>query len=432
MPLWYLNFRGSLLLLQSSLAVMLFGYSLNRRSHFKLRAFVGLVFGCGIAHLAGRLLYIPGSAPLALLSHVLMPLLTFCVLIGIVYLCLDENIWTALFVASSGYIAQDMAGSVKQIVKQIPFSANLAAQDFGVLLVDLFCYGSVFTLLFFFFRPYTRNREDNFDSKLKAVMSVAVLVLCIGMARLTQDNPARNATAAVAESIYAIIVDALMLLLQFGIMERARLNNRVEALRELIHQQYMQYEASKESVELINEKYHDLKHMMNSIQDIVPGSKLQEIRQSIERYDVRVTTGYKVLDVLLTQKMDLCLQRGISMTVNLGRTDFSFMDKMDLYALFQNALNNAINAVSSLPSGKPRYIIVAAAQEGNIITVHVENSCEEGVVFADGLPQTEGDTRYHGFGMKSMVRTAEAYGGMLVAKQEGERFYLDILMLRPE
>lgn len=429
MPVWYQNVRSAFALLQSAFGVLVLCYALKRRNGFWLRALAGLLAGGLMCFVFQHYVYISGNTPSAMVSHALVPAFVYSVLIAVVYFSCDETFWTALFAASSGYIAQDIGGALKQLLTQIPMM-QLAAQDnFGVLGVDLLCYGGACYVLFHAFRPFTRSRTDSFDDKLKAVFSVVVLLICIGMARLTQDNPGRSTMSAVADGMYRIIVGILMLTLQFGVMEQAKLKNNVDVMRELMHQQRVQFESHKDTVQIINEKYHDLKHMVRSMQGRIPQEQLRSLEQSIDRYDLHVDSGNDVLDVLLTEKMDVCLQRGISLTCSLGQTDFSFIDELDLYGLFQNALNNAINAVSELPEGRERFIILSAARVGNMLTIHTENPCMGEIDFEDGLPQTEGDPHYHGFGMKSMARTAEKYGGILAAKQEGDMFYLDVLLL---
>ena len=106
--------------------------------------------------------------------------------------------------------------------------------------MDLLCYGLVYLLFFFALRPFVKDREWNFDNKIKALFSVGVLILCIGMARLSQDNLDRNQMAVIAESVFQILIDILVVALQFGVMERARLTSHVETMRELVHTQRVQ------------------------------------------------------------------------------------------------------------------------------------------------------------------------------------------------
>lgn len=221
----------------------------------------------------------------------------------------------------------------------------------------------------------------------------------------------------------------MVYMIQFGVMEREQLAGAVETMRELMYQQKAQFDTSRESVQLINEKYHDLKGIVASIQPILPEEEIRRLKKSIKQYDARVRTGTEVLDIVLTEKMDICLQRGIGLTCNTGGVNFGFMEELDIYALFNNALTNAINAVSGFPEGEPRFIILLVSQDGNMITIHVENPCPEEITFLNGIPQSKGDPNWHGSGMKSMERTAEKYGGALSACQKDGKFRLDILLL---
>ena len=79
-----------------------------------------------------------------------------------------------------------------------------------------------------------------------------------------------------------------------------------------------------------------------------------------------------------------------------------------------------------------RFITLSATRDGNMLSIHMENPCREDIPFVDGLPQTRDDPDWHGFGMKSMKRIAEKYGGLLTVEQRGKLFFLDILLLAPD
>ena len=433
MPLWYQTIRTAMLFCQSVVGVLIFFYTFKRRRFFALRFVGGMTVSCMLLYMLQTAVYIVGQTPLAVATHALVAMSVYAALICFVVLCFDETIWTVLFATSAGYFAQDIAGSFKQLLKQIPGIEIAAVDPYGIIGLDLICYGGMFFVLFMVFRPSTCKREEDFDNKLKAIFSLVAIVVCIGMARMTQDNPGRNKLAAISESIYSILTDGLILMVQFGIMERARLSRYGDMMRELVHQQRMQYEASKESIQLINEKYHDLKHLLRSFQGVVPSEQLRKLHQSIEYYDVQVNSGSEVLDVLVTQYMKLCVQQGIALTCSTNHADLSFVEELDLYALVHNALHNAINAVLALPPERERFISLTAERDGNMLTIHMENPCGEGIVFGeDGLPQTRGNPDEHGFGMRSMMRTAEKYDGTVAVKAEGGIFYLDILLLNPD
>ena len=248
------------------------------------------------------------------------------------------------------------------------------------------------------------------------------------MARITQDNRQRNEIAILSESIYQMLCDIFLLLLQFGVMEQRQMRQNVDTMKELLHEQYVQFETSKEKTQLVNEKYHDLKQLLQGFHGKVPAAQMQKLEKELDGYEAISHTGNEILDVILSDKRTLCAQRDIQLTCYVGSADLSFVEELDLYSLFNNILNNAVEAVSQLPPEQERFITLTAHRENNIVTIHAENPCIGTVEFRDGLPQSRRDPDYHGFGMRSMERVAEKYGGSLIAKQSGDVFYLDIIL----
>lgn len=425
MPDWYANIRLLLLFLQAAVGMQVFAYPLRRRPRFALRLLAVWLACAGVAYLGGTWIHLKEYQGLA-------PILVYLLLILSANLVYAETPWTALFVASSGYVAQDLAGNLKMILKLFPVTGYWALHPVLVLLLDAICYGGTYAVLFFAFRPFTRRRNENFDNKLKAVFSFGVMLLCIGMARITQDNPERNFLAQFSEGLYAMLCDTFVLLLQFGVMERARLSGNVDAMRRILKNQRAQYEAGKSSMELVNEKYHDLKALLRSFHGQIPAGQMEKLEQGVQQYDVYIHTGNAALDVLLTERRALCQGRGIELTSLVHGPDLDFVEELDLYTLFGNALDNAVEAVSKLPDGRKKFISLTASREGNMVSVHMENPFEGEITFEEGLPRSERDPRYHGFGMRSMERIVQKYGGTLSASRKDGVFSLDLLLFAPE
>ena len=151
MPVWYQQGRSALLLLQSVIGLLLVSYPMKRRSHFYPRLILSVLAGCAVQYFV-RGIYIVGSTPLAMLSHAAAALLVYLTLNAVTWFCYDESIWTVLFMAATGYIAQDIAGSVKTLCRQIPAFDAFSRMEYGILAVDFICYGAVYALLFFALR----------------------------------------------------------------------------------------------------------------------------------------------------------------------------------------------------------------------------------------------------------------------------------------
>lgn len=296
--------------------------------------------------------------------------------------------------------------------------------------MDLACYGGVYLVLAVSFRPLLREREVDFNNWLKALFSLLTLAFCITMARLTLADPARSDITILVESSYQILLGLFFLFFQFSVIGRAKLRHSVEAMQEIIHTQYDQFRQSRDSVDLVNEKYHDLKGLLDGYHGQISPEQMEQLRAKVDEYDVYVDTGNRVLDIVIAEKRAICNQRGIELTTLLDGAQLDFMEELDLYSLVSNALNNAIDAAGALPEGE-RFITLTAAAQSGMVTLHVENPYAGELVLEDDLPKTQRDERFHGFGMRSMRRIAEKYGGTLAAKPADGIFRLDIILFAP-
>ena len=107
-----------------------------------------------------------------------------------------------------------------------------------------------------------------------------------------------------------------------------------------------------------------------------------------------------------------------------------FMQESDIYSLFGNAIDNAIEAVIKLSDDEKRIIGVKVCAVGNMITVNIHNFYEYDIRFnhETGLPETSKKNKnIHGYGMKSIRYIVEKYDGSLSVKAKDGIFRLDIL-----
>ncbi len=207
----------------------------------------------------------------------------------------------------------------------------------------------------------------------------------------------------------------------------------VDTLQNILEMQYKNYQLSQESIEIVNQKYHDLKHQILLLKAEASSEKstryLEEMEKEIKFYEAQNKTGNKVLDAVLTSKSLYCQNKGIGFTCVADGYLLDFMAEMDISALFGNVLDNAIEGAGKIPDPEKRLIHLSVAKQKNFLRIRVENYCEEDIVFKNGIPQTtKKDKRFHGFGMKSIQSTVKKYGGSVTAGLKDHWFELRILI----
>ncbi len=204
-------------------------------------------------------------------------------------------------------------------------------------------------------------------------------------------------------------------------------------MQNILDMQYANYQISQKSVDMVNRKYHDLKHQIMILREEF-GSKdalqyLDKMQSEIEAYEAQNKTGNKVLDTILTGKSLYCQQNDIKLTVVADGSLLNFMDIMDISSLFGNALDNAIESVGAIQDKEKRLIHLTITRKKCFVRIRIENCYGGELDFQNGLPQTTKKNRnYHGYGLKSIKGTVQKYNGSVTIEAKDGWFELRILI----
>ena len=288
------------------------------------------------------------------------------------------------------------------------------------------------------YRAYRRNSGE-FVLKNYKVMLFAIAIVFVNVVLnafvvydLPVDTPSVVHFIIVFYNVFGCILALIMLI---SVVGQEELASELEIVENLWHKNEQIYELSKENVDFINRKCHDLRHRLRSVRgrEFVDEGELEEIEQAIDIYDGVLQTGNKVLDVIISEESIYCNNRGIKLLCNIDGAQLSFIGQTDLYSLFQNGIHNAIDAVLKIGDPDRRIIRINVKRIEKMISVHIENYVaeEEKIEFVNGLPVSRRDKNYHGYGMRSMQISVEKYGGWLCADLSEGIFSLDIMIPVP-
>ena len=229
----------------------------------------------------------------------------------------------------------------------------------------------------------------------------------------------------------------MILVIIFGLVAQTNLEKEVASINQMRHEEQKQYEMSKENIDLINLKCHDLKHQIRHFKegsngDVVNKDVLDSIEQSISIYDTRIKTGNTSLDVILQEKSLICKKNNIVFNCIIDGKTLNFMDENDIYSLFGNIVDNAIESVMALTNPDQRFITLKIRKQAGGVFAYEENCYSGSLSFKDGLPvSTKGDDRYHGFGMKSIRMIVNHYFGSMKITTDKQIFALSIFFAQP-
>jgi len=291
----------------------------------------------------------------------------------------------------------------------------------------LLCYNLTALVLLTFVWLYER-RYLLYNAQLqlsgKTLLSTFLVALGIflfsNISNVYRNTPFSGQTALQINLIRTLTDAGGVVLLEATRMLREDVSRRteVEMLQNLMAVQYNNYKVSEQSITLIHQKYHDLKHQIAYLRDEAPSEEkkayLDRMEEEIRVFEAGSNTGNYVLDTILTAKALQCQHQGITLTSAVDGRLVDFMDPMDISALFGNLLDNAIEHTDKLADPEKRWIQLSLRRKNDFIVLEVGNHYEGAISFQDGLPvTTKDDSRFHGFGTKSIRETVQRYGGQV-------------------
>jgi hypothetical protein len=312
-----------------------------------------------------------------------------------------------------------------------------AVVDFISFYIYIVFYIIVYILGYILFGRKIKKQKDFYITNLWLfilvilVLSSAVLLNSIMVDKYEAKT---DQVALVVSFIYGIISCLLMLILQLQLKDAKNTQKELEIVQTLWKSDKEHYELAKENIDIINIKCHDLKQQISAIRHggNFDAQDLKDIEQSVMIYGSMIKTGNDALDVVLTEKSLTCSKNNIVLTYIVDGEKLNFMSTSNIYSLFGNAIDNAIEYLLKINSDK-RFIRLYAKNVNNMISIHIENYFEGNIEYNNGLPKTtKKDVGFHGYGTLSMKKIVESYNGEMFIKTKSNLFIVDILLPIPK
>lgn len=145
---------------------------------------------------------------------------------------------------------------------------------------------------------------------------------------------------------------------------------------------------------------------------------IDEAEKAAQLYNASRNTGNGVLDVVLTEKSPLCESRRIQLNAVTDGSCLGFFEASDLYALFANMLDHAIESAVQVPEPERRCIDLLVCTRQSFVVVNV--------ISPDRPPETA-DTRATHYAVKVTNRIVQKYKGTLTTESQNGFFAVKII-----
>lgn len=353
--------------------------------------------------------------------------------IGFSYLYL-WGVWSitlleAGYHCARAFILAELAASVEWQLHCALWPARGPWEPLSLLLLAL-VYGTLFGIM-----CYLQHRRPQPAGHLQIGGSAALTAVMLALTAFAVSNLGFLPGSEINMSIFSIrtLVDfsgVLILSVQHEQLQENALHSELAAMDEVLHRQYEQYKRSKEGIELINSRYHELKVQIADIRAQRDRAKqdaaLAKMENSILQYEAENKTGNPVLDILLTAKSMECQEKQIRMTSVADGHLLDHLSTREICTLVGTALDNAIESCAAEQDPEKRLIRTAVYAQNGFVLFRVENYCQKPVELgADGLPLR---SAHGGYDLRSLRAAAQQHGGSMTVHWEDGWFTLRVLL----
>lgn len=382
-------------------------------------------------------LFLESTGNVSLVLWVPCMVVSIGIMLGFLYGCAKIRIRDAIYYCVHTLVLAEMMASCERQLFWFLWPGGEASFHGRCLLLG-WVYLTALVLAFLLLRDYLSQPVSvNISTKeLLGAVVIGIAVFAISNMGFIFDNtiftkfyPREIMTVRTLVDMggYAILYAHFILCCQ------SRYRKELEAVNSILENQYTQYKQSKESIELINQKYHDLKHQITALRMEKDDEKRKEwldaMEEDIIAYEAQNKTGHPVLDVVLTSKSMYCQKRKISLTCVVDGASLNFMEVRDICTIFGNALDNAIESVKKIADVDRRLIHVSVSAQQGFVMMRFENYFEGKLNYEEGLPATtKKNHNYHGYGLKSIQLTAQKYDGRVSIETRNHWFELDVIV----
>ncbi|MBQ7638790.1 MAG: GHKL domain-containing protein [Clostridia bacterium] len=336
--------------------------------------------------------------------------------ICVALLFFSKDVWKALIAA----LCCDAAlGALKYVLLMFTGYDYLRQNSAEELLAGAFVSFLLFSVLFAITLIRKKLKKNSEAAKINAplfvLIAVTTIVFVLSMVILGLNNTAQRRT-----EFFITLSNIPLFALTIGYAVKSFLKARLaqEHYEKTLSLQLEHFESMEKKNDELRMFRHDLPKKLRPLLMCVREGRNEEAQELIKSFNVeleasrpRFSTGNISFDTVLECEQQAAEKCGVSLVLAPGSVFPSHgVDPADIYTMFSNALDNAIEAAAK--TAGDRSVRVSCGFRAGVVFASVENPFSgELKLSGESLKTTKDDREFHGYGLRSIKKTAGKYNG---------------------
>ena len=247
-------------------------------------------------------------------------------------------------------------------------------------------------------------------------ISTVFLIGCLG--RICAELNARHSIMLSLATLAIILSNFVVYIVYDKMIDNFVKINQLQKIGYKEQADYLSYQLIKEKYDDLRVMVHDFDKYYKNLEGMLGNNQsealslINQLKNRNKEFLLVEYTNNKALNILLSQKMKQCNTEKIDFQIYIQDVDLSFIEEIDIVAIFANLIDNAIE--SCRQSQNKKIFLSIYTMNDAYIVIRLDNSCEQEPVISNGLLRTgKQNQEQHGIGMTSIKKTLNNYNGRL-------------------
>lgn len=376
------------------------------------------------------LLYTFGGTLVALLGMMIengaLRILLNIVVIGIpILLCYSDKILRKLMVYFLYFTGMSAIDFVVALTATSMFGLSSMQSRFTFPVkrfMLLLCFNVILIaycrlLIIFIRKQFFKMEKKAMASFILVLVSQSIMLIALGFFAFTSPSPTMTILVWACT-----IISAISLPLLFSNMKQVVASTEIKVRNQYLEQQQQlqveHYIALQAENQRTRKLHHDIANHLQTMQSLLEQGHVMEASSCIQKIDDAfentAATYYcdnTIVNVLCYNKIHYATTKGIKADVCLSLATDTFLQEVDLVALFSNLLDNAIEGCET--TDNDRFINMADHLDEYAYAIKVTNSKQQSNDDNKGEPLKthKADAELHGLGTQIISEIAQKHHG---------------------
>lgn len=314
------------------------------------------------------------------------------------------------------------------------YSKNTILLLFNVIVVQTFMIAICKLLIFIFKKQkitYKYTKKYVFLTILP-ILNIVIICIIFILPTYRVDQTVTNFIIMLMSVISGILNLAVIYFFE-SISKSDQLENDLILIQQRMNMQYNYYQQLEVEYDNSQKIMHDIKNHIKVLERLYNTGQHAEgleyakkISEIVEVLGMKFKSDSRILNIIVNEKIKICEMNEIEFVFSVENLDLSFIDDIDITAIFANLLDNAIEACKNITNGVKR-IELRVYQFNNMLITNLINSVDS-IPMKDEQEEFISNKKNHKAIGLSNVRTSVCkYDGDMNVEVEQGKFSVSIM-----